>query len=96
LNNDEDCSNIVATEVATMHTQLRKIGNSKGIILPGALIAACGLETEVDLRIQGRTIIIEAAGKPRSHWFDSFVAEAEEPDPWDAIPTDEGTEEWAW
>ncbi len=79
-----------------MHTRLRKIGNSRGIILPGALIAACGLESEVDLRIQGRAIVIEAAGKPREHWFDSFVAEDEELDPWDSIPPDEGSEEWVW
>ena len=79
-----------------MHTQLRKIGHSKGIILPGALIAACGLEKEVDLRIQGRTIVIEAAGKPRANWFDSYVAESDEADAWDAIPTEEGMDEWAW
>jgi hypothetical protein len=66
------------------------------LILPGALIAACGLESEVDMRIQGRTIIIEAAGKPRAHWFDSVVVENEEADEWDAIPPDEGTEEWVW
>ncbi|MGO8695684.1 MAG: hypothetical protein ACLQMF_18640 [Rectinemataceae bacterium] len=53
---------------------MRKIGNSRGVILPGALIAACGLESEVDLRIEGRTIVIEAAGEPRAHWFDAFVA----------------------
>ncbi len=79
-----------------MHIQLRKIGNSRGVILPGALIAACGLESEVDVRIEGRKIVIEAVGKPRAHWFDSFVAEPEEADVWDAIPADEGTEEWVW
>jgi antitoxin MazE len=79
-----------------MHTQLRKIGNSRGIILPGALIAACGLEGEVEIRIQGRTIVIEAVEKPRAHWFDSFVAEDEGSDPWDGIPADEATEEWTW
>ncbi len=79
-----------------MHTQLRKIGNSRGVILPGVLIAACGLEDEVDLRIQGRTIVIEAAGSPRAHWFDAFVAENEEADAWGAIPPDERTEEWVW
>ncbi len=90
------CCNIVATEASRMHTQLRKIGNSRGVILPGALIAACGLENEVDLRIQGRTIVIEAVGSPRAHWFDAFVAENEEADAWDSIPPDEGTEEWVW
>lgn len=79
-----------------MHTQLRKIGNSRGVILPGALIAACGLGPEVEMRIQGRTIVIEASGRPRATWFDTFVAEEEEVSAWDSLPPDEGTEEWVW
>jgi antitoxin MazE len=79
-----------------MHTQLRKIGNSKGVILPGALIAACGLEKEIEMRIQGRTIVIEAAGKPRANWFDSYVTEEGDAGVWDAIPPDEGMDEWVW
>lgn len=78
-----------------MHIPLRRIGNSKGIILPATLIAACGFENEVDLKIEGKTIIIEPAGKPRSTWFDSWVAEGDI-DAWKSLPTSEGTDEWEW
>jgi len=78
-----------------VHIPLRKIGNSKGIILPAALIAACGLEAEVDLRLEGKSIVIEPAGKPRSSWFDSYVAERDM-DAWNELPLDEGTDEWDW
>jgi len=78
-----------------MHTLLRKIGNSKGLILPASLISACDLKNEVNLRVEGRTIIIEALDTPRAHWFDSFVAE-EDATEWDSLPQDEGTDEWVW
>ena len=78
-----------------MHALIRKIGNSRGIILPASLLSACGLESEVELRIEGRSIVIEAMSTPRAKWFDSYVAEAE-PDPWEEIPVDEGSEEWVW
>lgn len=78
-----------------MHIPVRRIGNSRGIILPATLIAACGFGDEVDLRLEGRTIIIEPAGKPRSSWFEGYVAE-KDLDAWNAIPQDEGTDEWEW
>ena len=78
-----------------MHIPLRKIGNSKGIILPAALIAACGLKSEVELRLEGKTIIIEPAGTSRSDWFGAYVAESDM-DVWSTIPQDEGTDEWDW
>ena len=78
-----------------MHIPLRRIGNSKGIILPAALIAACGFEDAVDLKLDGTTILIKPAGKTRLNWFDSWVAE-DDIDAWKSIPVDEGTEEWDW
>lgn len=78
-----------------MHIPIRRIGNSKGIILPAALISACGLQSEVDLRLDGKTIIIEAADTPRASWFDTYVAE-KDLDAWNTIPHDEGTDEWEW
>ncbi len=78
-----------------MHALLRKIGNSKGVILPASVISACGLKNEVNLRIEGNTIVIEALNIPRAHWFDSYVAEADTSE-WESLPQDEGTDEWVW
>ncbi len=78
-----------------MQIPIRRIGNSKGIILPAALISACGIRSEVDLRLEGRSIIIEPTGMPRSSWFESYVAE-KDLDAWNTVPQDEETDEWEW
>jgi antitoxin MazE len=78
-----------------MHALLRKIGNSKGVILPASVISACGLKNEVNLRIEGNTIVIEALNTPRAHWFDSYVAESDTSE-WESLSHDEGTDEWVW
>jgi len=46
-----------------MHTHLRKIGNSKGIIIPADFLESCSLNDEVELRIEGKCIVIEALKK---------------------------------
>ena len=78
-----------------MHIPLRKIGNSRGIILPAAFITACGLKDEVELRLEEKTIVIEPAEKSRSTWFDAYVAEPDI-DAWNTVPQDEGIDEWDW
>jgi antitoxin component of MazEF toxin-antitoxin module len=76
-------------------TTLRKIGNPEGIILPAASIAACGPEKGVELRIEGRTIVITAAGTPRKNLYGSYRAE-NDLDAGETIPSDECTDEWVW
>jgi len=78
-----------------MRTHLRKVGNSRGVIIPAALLEACGLGEEVDLRVEGKTIVIEALQVPRSGWFDGFKSEADD-DVWAALPVDDDSGEWEW
>lgn len=78
-----------------MRTSLRKIGNSRGIIIPSTLLAASEMGDEVDIRLEGKTLVIAPVKAPRAGWFDGYKPEAE-PGPLDALPADEGGEEWVW
>jgi antitoxin MazE len=78
-----------------MHTALRNVGNSRGIIIPAALLAACGMRDEVDIRVEGKNLVISPVYAPRAGWFDGYQAQADVA-PLDVLPADEGCEEWVW
>ena len=58
-----------------MRSQIRKIGNSRGVIIPAALLEACELGDEVDLRVEGKTLVIQALKIPRNGWFEGYQPE---------------------
>ena len=59
-----------------MRTSLRKIGNSRGIIIPTALLATCDIQAEVEMRVENNRIIIEPiAPVLRQGWFEKYKAE---------------------
>ncbi|MDD2723769.1 MAG: hypothetical protein PHH59_07075 [Methylovulum sp.] len=78
-----------------MRTQLRKIGNSRGLIIPLGFLEACGLGEEVDLRLEGKTLVIEALHTPRKGWFEQYDAKNDE-DAWENFPVDADSEDWQW
>ncbi len=78
-----------------MRVNLIKVGNSKGVIIPAALLAACELKDTVELQIEGRKLVIAATRQPRAGWFDRVKTESGE-DAFAAIPLDEGMDEWSW
>lgn len=63
-----------------MKAQLVKIGNSRGIRLPKAVIEQVGLKDEVELEVQGDRIVIRSARHPREGWEEAFKAMAEADD----------------
>lgn len=77
-----------------MRINLVKVGNSKGVIIPAAILAS-RLKDAVDLQIKGRKLVIEALKLPRAGWFDGYQAETDEA-VLDSIPVDEGDDEWVW
>ena len=59
-----------------MRTSLRKIGNSRGIIIPTALLATCDINSEVEMRVENNRIIIEPVAQVlRKGWFEKYIAE---------------------
>lgn len=51
-----------------MHVTLVKIGNSKGIRLPKAVIEQAQLEDEIDLEVKDNKVILCSAKRSRSGW----------------------------
>ncbi len=78
-----------------MRTSLRKVGNSRGIIIPAALLLACEMSDEVDVRLEGKHLLISPIKAPRSGWFEGYQLDADT-EPLATLPLDEGDEEWAW
>ena len=55
-----------------MKSSLIKIGNSKGIRINSNIIKECELESEVEIKVVDKKIIIEAVKEPRADWSKSF------------------------
>jgi antitoxin MazE len=82
-----------------MKAQLIRIGNSRGVRLPKAVIEQAGLTEEVDLEVRGSTVVIAATGRVRAGWADAARALAATGgggllDPETRTHFDEG--EWRW
>lgn len=59
--------------MAHMLAHIVKIGNSQGIRLPKRILEQTGLTNAVELRVQGRSIILEPpASHPREGWAEAF------------------------
>lgn len=57
-----------------MRAGLVKIGNSRGVRLPKAVIEAAGLEDELDLEVREGAVIIRNAKEVRSDWAEAAAA----------------------
>jgi antitoxin MazE len=51
--------------------KLIKIGNSRGVRLPKALIEQVGLDDEVELSVEEQRLIITASSAPRTGWAEA-------------------------
>jgi antitoxin MazE len=82
-----------------MRTSLRKIGNSRGIIIPAALLAAAEIGEEVELRLEAGRLVIESVKAPRAGWAEAAAAIAatgKEEEVWPDFFEDEEHSEWTW
>jgi antitoxin MazE len=83
----------------TIRSKVVKIGNSRGIRIPRTVLEQAGLTDEVEMKVKGNQLIIQAAHHPRQGWEEHFAAMAEQGD--DALLDKESTtqwdvEEWTW
>ena len=78
-----------------MRTALRKIGNSRCVLIPAPLLAECGITDEIELRLEGTKIIIEPVAAPRAGWFDAYLPE-DEIDAWAGLLPEADSGEWVW
>ena len=54
-----------------MKTRLVRIGNSRGVRLPKAIIAQAGLTEEVELGVRDGAVVIARAARPRRGWAEA-------------------------
>lgn len=55
-----------------MRTILRKIGNSRGIIIPSSIIEQLHIENEVEMSVQGGALVLKPSNVVRKGWFDNY------------------------
>ena len=82
-----------------MKTRLVRIGNSRGVRLPKAIIAQAGLTEEVELGVRDGAIVIARATSARSGWADAArqMRQRDEDQLLDApTPTRFDEKEWQW
>ncbi len=51
-----------------MEMDIIKIGNSKGIRIPHAVLKQCGIDSKVELVVKDNYIIIKPVSTPRQGW----------------------------
>ncbi len=82
-----------------MEAKLVRVGNSKGVRLPKALLEEAGLEELVTLRIVEGGLLVEPRAAVRSGWSDAARSGSERGDDTDAAswpPTRFDEAEWVW
>ncbi|MBI3355912.1 MAG: AbrB/MazE/SpoVT family DNA-binding domain-containing protein [Nitrospirae bacterium] len=55
-----------------MKARVVRIGNSKGIRIPKAVIEQCHLHGAVDLEVQQGQLVIRSTSRPRAGWGEAF------------------------
>jgi antitoxin MazE len=83
----------------TIRSKVVKIGNSRGIRIPRTILEQAGLTDEVEMKVEGNRLIIQASRHPRQGWEERFAAMAEQGDDrlLDENPlTQWDEEEWTW
>ena len=83
----------------TVRSKVVKIGNSRGIRIPRALLEQAGLTNDVEMTIDGDKLIIHSAHNPRQGWEAHFMAMAAQGDDHllDQVSSTHWEEdEWTW
>jgi antitoxin MazE len=58
-----------------LHLQIRQIGNSRGVVIPKAILEQVGFEDEADLIIEGNKLVLSKPKKnPREGWAEASKA----------------------
>ena len=84
-----------------MQVNLVRIGNSRGVRIPKAIIDQCGLGESVDLRVEEGRIILARGRKPREGWRNALERASETISDdellLETVPVDEfDQDEWTW
>lgn len=81
-----------------MKTDLRSIGNAKGVIIPKPVIQQCGFGDQVELTVEGNRLVLTPSASSRDGWAKIFEVEAQQDSPTlpDYLSEDWDEAEWTW
>lgn len=82
-----------------MRTRLVRIGNSRGIRIPKALIEAAGLDVPLRLRVVDGGLLLERMEDPRAGWSEAAREMRDRDEDGlvdDPVPTVFDESEWEW
>jgi antitoxin MazE len=77
-----------------VHTQIVKIGNSRGVRLPKLLIEQMGFSNEVEIVVQDRQLVLRAMTHSRQGWDEQFLLMAKHGD--DKMLEEPVSTQWDW
>ena len=84
-----------------MKATIIRIGNSRGVRIPKPVIEQCEFQSEVELLVRGRDLLIRSRHSPRAGWDEEFRRMAERGD--DCLvervaepATEWAEQEWEW
>ena len=76
-----------------MRAEIIRIGNSRGLRIPKAVLEQCGMKRAVNLEITDHSLIITPCEETRSGWTESFELMAKNKDD-ELLDTDSVTHSW--
>ena len=82
-----------------MKARIIRIGNSRGVRLPKALIEEAGLSGDVELRVRHGAVVITSTARPRAGWGEAakHMRQRDEDRLLDEpTPTHFDEENWKW
>ena len=82
-----------------MRVSIVRIGNSRGLRIPKAILDQCGIDDAVDLVVEGDRVVLRPLGRTRAGWGEVAARMAERGD--DRLldpetPTRFDDAEWEW
>jgi len=82
-----------------METNIIKIGNSKGVIIPSQLLKKVGAKSKIEMEIKEGGLFLKPVKKPREGWAEAAKAAHQEGEDQLLFPDvfeDETMEDWTW
>ena len=82
-----------------MLTTIRRLGNSRGILIPKPLLKQAGLEDQAEILVEGNTLIVRRPKKvPRQGWAEASKGITARGEDRLVLPdfANEADAEWTW
>ncbi|GAB4136685.1 MAG: hypothetical protein Tsb0016_01220 [Sphingomonadales bacterium] len=83
-----------------MKVDIVRVGNSKGIRIPKAVLEQCGFAGAVEMTVEDKRLVLSAARPPRAGWAEAFEKMAAAGDDAALLSEDDVTawdrDEWRW